>query len=267
MSPSQPPITVRSLQTMKQQSQRITMLTAYDFTMARLLDDAGVDVLLVGDSLGMVVQGHTTTIPVTLAQMIYHAELVVRGTQRAMVVVDLPFPHGQLGVLKTLKVAARVMKQTGCQAVKLEGGAEQAETIAALVNAGIPVIAHVGLRPQSVHALGGYRVQRDGERLRRDALAAQAAGAFCVLIECVPRELAKAVTDELTVPTVGIGAGSDCDGQVLVTHDLLGLTVGHVPKFVRQTAQLGAAMRQAVADYNQSVRDGTFPNDDESFDA
>lgn len=266
MSPSQSPITVRSLQTMKQQSQRITMLTAYDFTMARLLDDAGVDVLLVGDSLGMVVQGHATTIPVTLAQMIYHAELVVRGSKRAMVVVDLPFPHGQLGVRQTLKVAARVMKQTGCQAVKLEGGAEQVETIAALVNAGIPVIAHVGLRPQSVHALGGYRVQRDGERLRRDALAAQSAGAFCVLMECVPRELAKAVTDELTIPTIGIGAGPDCDGQVLVTHDLLGLTVGRIPKFVRQTAQLGAAMRQAVADYNQSVLDGTFPNDDESFD-
>lgn len=266
MSPSQSPITIRSLQTMKQQSQRITMLTAYDFTMARLLDDAGVDVLLVGDSLGMVVQGHATTIPVTLAQMIYHAELVVRGSKRAMVVVDLPFPHGQLGVHKTLKAAARVMKQTGCQAVKLEGGAEQVETIAALVNAGIPVIAHVGLRPQSVHALGGYRVQRDGERLRRDALAAQSAGAFCVLMECVPRELAKAVTDELTIPTIGIGAGPDCDGQVLVTHDLLGLTVGRIPKFVRQTAQLGAAMRQAVADYNQSVLDGTFPNDDESFD-
>lgn len=266
MSPSQSPITIRSLQTMKQQSQRITMLTAYDFTMARLLDDAGVDVLLVGDSLGMVVQGHATTIPVTLAQMIYHAELVVRGSKRAMVVVDLPFPHGQLGVRQTLNAAARVMKQTGCQAVKLEGGAEQAETIAALVNAGIPVIAHVGLRPQSVHALGGYRVQRDGERLRRDALAAQSAGAFCVLMECVPRELAKAVTDELTIPTIGIGAGPDCDGQVLVTHDLLGLTVGRIPKFVRQTAQLGAAMRQAVADYNQSVLDGTFPNDDESFD-
>ncbi|MCA9182151.1 MAG: 3-methyl-2-oxobutanoate hydroxymethyltransferase [Planctomycetales bacterium] len=265
MSPSQSPITIRSLQTMKQQSQRITMLTAYDFTMARLLDDAGVDVLLVGDSLGMVVQGHTTTIPVTLAQMIYHAELVVRGCHRAMVVVDLPFPHGQLGVRKTLKVAARILKKTGCQAVKLEGGAEQAETIAALVNAGIPVIAHVGLRPQSVHALGGYRVQRDGERLRRDALAAQSAGAFCVLMECVPRELAKAMTDELTVPTIGIGAGPDCDGQVLVTHDLLGLTVGRVPKFVRQTAQLGAAMRQAVTEYNQTIRDCSFPNDNQTF--
>jgi 3-methyl-2-oxobutanoate hydroxymethyltransferase len=260
------PITLRSLQAMKRQSQRITMLTAYDFTMARLLDAAGVDVLLVGDSLGMVVQGHATTIPVTLSQMIYHAELVVRGTQRAMVVVDLPFPHGQLGVRKTLQVAARVMKKTGCQAVKLEGGAEQAETIAALVNAGIPVIAHVGLRPQSVHALGGYRVQRDGERLRRDALAAQSAGAFGLLMECVPRDLAKAMTEELSIPTIGIGAGPDCDGQVLVTHDLLGLTVGRVPKFVRQTAQLGEQIQQAVSAYNQSVREGTFPNEQESFD-
>ncbi len=266
MSVSQSPITVRSLQKMKQQSQRISMLTAYDFTMARWLDEAGVDVLLVGDSLGMVVQGHATTIPVTLAQMIYHAQLVVRGTQRAMVVVDLPFPHGQLGVNKTLRVAAKVMKKTGCQAVKLEGGAEQAETIAALVSAGIPVMAHVGLRPQSVHALGGYRVQRDGDRLRRDAQAAQSAGAFSVLMECVPRELAKAMTEELTVPTIGIGAGPDCDGQVLVTHDLLGLTSGRVPKFVRQTAQLGQQMRQAVEDYNQAVREGSFPSQAESFE-
>lgn len=265
MTTEQSPVTIQTLQKMKQRSQRISMLTAYDFTMASLLDDAGVDVLLVGDSLGMVVQGHSTTIPVTLSQMIYHARLVVRGTRRAMVVVDLPFPHGHLGVGATVRTAARVMKQSGCQAVKLEGGAEQADAIAALVNAGIPVIAHVGLRPQSVHALGGYRVQRDGDRLRRDALAAQSAGAFCVLMECVPRELAKAMTEELTVPTIGIGAGPDCDGQVLVTHDLLGLTVGRVPKFVRPTAQLGQTIRQAVEQYNQTVRDGTFPSEGESF--
>ncbi|MCA9131508.1 MAG: 3-methyl-2-oxobutanoate hydroxymethyltransferase [Planctomycetales bacterium] len=265
-APQSPPVTIKTLLKMKQRSRRITMLTAYDFTLATLLDEAGVDMLLVGDSLGMVVQGRATTIPVTLRDMIYHGELVARAAKRAMVVVDLPFPHGQLGVRKTLQAAARVLKRTACQAVKLEGGAEQEETIAALVAAGIPVIAHVGLRPQSVHALGGYRVQRDAERLRRDALAAQSAGAFCVLMECVPRELAKRITAELTVPTIGIGAGADCDGQVLVTNDLLGLTLGRVPKFVRPTADLGTHIRQAVQQYSSSVREGSFPSDQESFE-
>ena len=259
-------VTTASLLKMKQQGKRISMLTAYDFTLARILDQAGVDVLLVGDSLGMVVQGHETTIPVTLAEMIYHGKMVVRGTKHAMVVVDLPFPHGQLGVQKTLRVAARVLKQTGCQAVKLEGGAEQAQTIAALVSAGIPVIAHVGLRPQSVHALGGYRVQRDAVKLQRDALAAQEAGAFCVLMECVPAALAKTITDQLVVPTIGIGAGSACDGQVLVTHDLLGLTTGRIPKFVRQIADLSAEIKRAVSEYNAAVRDGSFPSSGESFE-
>lgn len=258
-------VTTASLLKMKQQGRRISMLTAYDFTMAAILDQAGVDVLLVGDSLGMVVQGHDTTIPVTLAEMIYHGKMVVRGTKNAMVVVDLPFPHGQLGVRQTLKTAARILKRTGCQAVKLEGGAEQSQTIAALVSAGIPVIAHVGLRPQSVHALGGYRVQRDVAKLQRDALAAQESGAFCVLMECVPQSLAKTITEQLTVPTIGIGAGPDCDGQVLVTHDLLGLTVGRVPKFVRQTANLADEIKRAVTEYNSSVRDGSFPNNGESF--
>ena len=250
---------------MKRDGERISMLTAYDFTMATLLEQAGVDVLLVGDSLGMVVQGHETTIPVTLEHMIYHGQLVAKAASRAMVIVDLPFPHGQLGVNKTLSVSAKILKQTGCQAVKLEGGAEQEETIAALVGAGIPVMAHVGLRPQSVHALGGYRVQRDGERLRRDALAAQEAGAFGVLMECVPIDLAKSISEELEVPTIGIGAGPHCDGQVLVTNDLLGLTIGRVPKFVRQLASLSDQIESAVAQYNESVRDGSFPSDAESF--
>lgn len=260
------PVTIASLSRMKQQGKRISMLTAYDFTMASLLDQADVDVVLVGDSLGMVVQGHDTTIPVSLREMIYHGRLVTRAVQRAMVVVDLPFPHGQLGVRKTLQVAARVLKQTGCQAVKLEGGAKQAKTIAALVGAGIPVMAHVGLRPQSVHALGGYRVQRDAERIAGDAMAAQEAGAFAVLMECVPRSLAGEITAQLSVPTIGIGAGPDCDGQVLVTYDLLGLTVGRVPKFVRQTANLGEQVQQAITDYNEAVRNGSFPGDQESFE-
>lgn len=259
-------VTVTQLAKMKQAGERISMLTAYDFTMAAILDEAGVDVLLVGDSLGMVIQGLDTTLPVTLREMIYHGTLVARAARRAMVVVDLPFPHGQLGSRQTLRVAARVMKQTGCQAVKLEGGAKQAETIQVLVSAGIPVIAHVGLRPQSVHALGGYRVERDGELVRRDALAAEEAGACCVLMECVPQHVARAVTEELKVPTIGIGAGPHCDGQVLVTHDMLGLTIGRVPKFVRQTMNLGEHMRRAVRDYNEAVRDGSFPDAAESFE-
>jgi 3-methyl-2-oxobutanoate hydroxymethyltransferase len=259
-------ITTLRLRQMKERGQKISMLTAYDFTMAKFLDDAGVDILLVCDILGMVVQGHETTIPVTVAQMIYHGQMVSRAAQRAMVVVDLPFPHGQLGIQATLRVAAKIIKKTGCQAVKLEGGAEQAETIGALVDAGIAVIAHIGLRPQSVHALGGYRVQRDGPRLLADAKAAEAAGAFCVLMECVPKSLAAEVTGQLAVPTIGIGAGPACDGQVLVTNDLLGLNIHKVPKFVRQYCNLANQISQAVAQYNQAVRDGSFPDHNESFD-
>ncbi len=265
MAQSAHPVTITTLHKMKERGERISMLTAYDFTLATLLDQAGVDVLLVGDSLGMVVQGHKTTIPVTLRDMIYHGEMVARAAQRALVVVDLPFPHGQLGINKTLTVAAKIMKRTGCQAVKLEGGAEQAATIAALVNAGIPVIAHVGLRPQSVHALGGYKVQRDAERLERDARAAQEAGAFSILMECVPQELAKQITASSSVPTIGIGAGPHCDGQVLVTHDMLGLTVGRVPKFVRPLANLTEQIQMATQSFNAAVREGSFPNDKESF--
>jgi 3-methyl-2-oxobutanoate hydroxymethyltransferase len=259
-------ITTLSLKQMKQSGEKIVMLTAYDFTMASLLDQAGVDILLVGDSLGMVVQGHETTIPVTLGQMIYHGSMVARAASRAMVVVDLPFPHGQLGVVATLRAAARVMKLTGCQAVKLEGGSQQAETIRGLVAAGIPVIAHVGLRPQSVHAIGGYRVQRDADRLMQDARAAEDAGAFCVLMECVPQELASQVTANLQVPTIGIGAGPGCDGQVLVTHDVLGLTLGKTPKFVRRQFDLSSQIARAIEDHCQAVRGGTFPNPNESFD-
>lgn len=266
MSETNRPVTVSTLQKMKADGRRISMLTAYDFTLATLLDQAGVDVLLVGDSLGMVVQGHSTTIPVTLREMIYHGRLVTRAARRAMVLIDLPFPHGQLGINKTLMAAARIMKQTGCQAVKLEGGAEQAETIAALVNAGIPVMAHVGLRPQSVHTLGGYKVQRDLERIERDAVAAEQAGAFGILMECVPQDIASQITERCKVPTIGIGAGPHCDGQVLVTHDLLGLTIGRVPKFVRPMANLAVQIQTTVKTYNQQVAAGEFPSPAESFD-
>jgi 3-methyl-2-oxobutanoate hydroxymethyltransferase len=259
------PVTVRTLLQMKEQRQKISMLTAYDFSMARLLDQAGVDCLLVGDSLGMVIQGHETTVPVTLKQMIYHGEMVARAAERAMVIVDLPFPVGQRGVAHTLKAASKIMKKTQCQAVKMEGGHEQSASIEALVDAGIPTIAHIGLRPQSVHAIGGYRVQRDAQRLMRDAKAAQDAGAFCILMECVPRSLAEEVTNTLTVPTIGIGAGAGCDGQVLVFHDLLGLGTRKPPKFARAYADLGRTIQENVTRFREDIQSGSYPSEAESF--
>ncbi|MEQ1827239.1 MAG: 3-methyl-2-oxobutanoate hydroxymethyltransferase [Pirellula sp.] len=258
-------VTVKTLQGMKRNGEKITMLTAYDYPTAKMLDAALVDCILVGDSLGMVVQGKTTTIPVTLDEMIYHGEMVARATDRAMVIVDLPFPIGQISVAHTVECAAMIMKRTQCQAVKMEGGHQQADAIRALTDAGIPTIAHIGLRPQSVHALGGYRVQRDEERLLTDAKAAEQAGAFCVLIECVPPELAKKATQVISVPTIGIGAGSDCDGQVLVTNDMLGWNSGYVPKFVRKYAGLREAAIHAVSRYCDDVRRGNFPGTEESF--
>lgn len=241
------------------------MLTAYDYPTASILDEAGVDILLVGDSLAMVVQGHETTLPVTMDQMIYHAEMVGRAAKRAMVVVDLPFPEGQLSLERTLQSGARVLKETQCHAVKLEGGAEQAKRITALATAGIPVMAHVGLRPQNVLVEGGYRVQRDKDALVKDALAAEQAGAFCVLIECVPSEIGQAINDAVSVPTIGIGAGPHTTGQVLVTNDLIGLTSGYLPKFVRQMSDIRSVIRDAVTDYCDSVADGRFPGEEETF--
>lgn len=258
------PVNVRTLQAMKGK-EKITMLTAYDFPTAQMLDQSGVEMLLVGDSLGMVVQGHSTTVPVTVEEMIYHGRMVVRAAQRAMVIVDLPFPVGQLSVSHTLKVAAKILKETGCQGVKLEGGREQAEIIRRLVVAGIPTIAHVGLRPQTVHALGGYRVQRDEELLQTDALAVQEAGAFAVLMECVPASVAASITKKLRVPTIGIGAGPDCDGQVLVINDLLGWNEGKSPKFVRRYAELRELAKGAIQQFQNDVRSGDFPSERESF--
>lgn len=265
MTQSKTRINVRTLQTMKKRGEKIAMLTAYDFPTAQMLDQAGVHCLLVGDSLGMVVQGHETTIPVTLEQMIYHGSMVARAAEQAMVVVDLPFPVGQINVTHTVKSAARIMKQTQCQAVKMEGGHQQADSIRALVDAGIPTIAHIGLRPQSVHALGGYRVQKDRQRLITDAQSAQDAGAFCVLMECVPTELAQEVTQSLAVPTIGIGAGPHCDGQVLVTNDMLGWNSGYVPKFVRRFSDMRTQALQAVKEYCKEVQSGSFPGQAESF--
>lgn len=259
-------MTVPRFSAIKNQGRRITMLTAYDFPIARLLDEAGVDAILVGDSLSMVVQGHANTLHVTLDEIIYHAEIVGRAVQQALVVVDMPFPSYHLGISSAIGNAARIIKETTCQAVKLEGGADQAETIAALVQAGIPVMAHVGLRPQNVHNMGGYKIQRDEARLMEDAVSAEQAGAFAVVVECIPANIAAQITRRLTIPTIGIGAGQDCDGQVLVIHDLLGLTSGYVPRFVRQYTDLGQTIKSAVRSYCDDVRDGRFPAPEETHE-
>jgi 3-methyl-2-oxobutanoate hydroxymethyltransferase len=224
-----------------------------------------VEGILVGDSLSMVVQGHDTTLPVTLEQMIYHAELVGRAVKRALVVVDMPFPTFHLGKHKAIECAGRILKESRCQAVKLEGGSDQAEVIAALVSAGIPVMAHCGLRPQAVHQLGGYKVQRHREQLLKDAQAAEDAGAFAMVLESVPAELAAEITRSVKIPTIGIGAGNGCDGQVLVTHDLLGLTVGYVPRFVKTYADLKSIITGAAAQYRDEVRSGQFPGPEQTY--
>lgn len=258
-------MTVPKFMKMKADKKKITMLTAYDYTMASMLDEAGVDSILVGDSMAMVVQGHDTTLPVTLDEMIYHAEMVGRAVKNALTIVDLPFPTNHLGVHKTIAMAGRILKETGCQSVKLEGGAEQAEVIQALVSAGIPVMAHVGLRPQSVHTMGGYKVQRDEDILLGDARAAESAGAYGIVLECIPNDLAKKVSAALTIPTIGIGAGPDCDGQVLVVNDLLGMPSDYVPRFVKQFANLKKVIHDAAAEYIDEVRDGSFPAKEHSF--
>lgn len=258
-------ITVPKLMAYKGTGHKISMLTAYDFPTAELLDQAGVDSILIGDTLGMVVQGHDSTLPVTLDEIIYHAEIVGRAVRHALTVVDMPFPSYHVGPYKAVENAGRVLKETRCQAVKLEGGADQAEVIATLVTAGIPVMAHIGLRPQSIHVLGGYKVQRDEDVLMRDALAAQSAGAFAIVLECIPADLAARITQELRIPTIGIGAGAATDGQVLVISDLLGLTSGHIPKFVKRYADLRTVISTAVKQHIQEVQAGEFPGPEQTF--
>lgn len=258
-------LTVPEFVAKKKAGKRISVLTAYDHAFAQLIDNAGVDCILVGDSLSMVVQGHSTTLPVTLDEMIYHAEMVGRAVKNALVIVDLPFPTNHLGVHRTIEMAGRILKETRCQAVKLEGGKDQAEVIAGLVSAGIPVMAHVGLRPQSVHSMGGYKVQRDEPRLMEDAKSAESAGAFGLVLECIPAPLAEKITKELTIHTIGIGAGPHCDGQVLVLHDMLGLTSGYTPKFVRRYGELGSQVKELAAKYCDDVRSGAFPGPGEQY--
>jgi len=259
------PVTVPDFLSARARGVRLSVLTCYDYSMARLLDEAGVDGILVGDSLGMVVQGHANTLSVTLDEMIYHTKCVARGVRRALLVADLPFMTFQLSPQQALESAGRFMKEGGAQAVKLEGGVRSVSAVKAIVRADIPVVAHVGMTPQSVHRLGGNRVQRDADRLIRDAKAVEQAGAFAVILECVPAELAGRITSMLSIPTIGIGAGAGCDGQVLVVQDMLGMYGDLHPKFVKQYADVGSMIRRAVGEYCREVKAGEFPDAETSF--
>ncbi len=272
-STMQPPerkrVTTQTLQEMKLASTPIAMLTGYDYTSARILDECGLDVILVGDSASNVMAGHETTLPITLDQMIYHATSVVRGVQRALVVVDLPFGSYQGNSKEALASAIRIMKEAGAHAVKLEGGAPVISTVERIITAGIPVMGHLGLTPQSIYRFGTYKVRarekEEAEQLKRDALLLQEAGCFSIVLEKIPQKLAAEVTDSLQIPTIGIGAGPKCDGQVLVTHDLLGLTTDFHPRFVRRYAHLAQEIQSAVEAYISDVREGAFPTIDESY--
>ncbi|GAB0058789.1 3-methyl-2-oxobutanoate hydroxymethyltransferase [Candidatus Magnetaquicoccaceae bacterium FCR-1] len=262
-------VTVPELDRMKRSGRRIVCVTAYDYTFARLFESAGVDILLVGDSLGMVILGHDTTLPVTLDQMIHHATAVVRGSSRALVVCDMPFGVCHGAGDRVMDAAVRILKESGCQAVKLEGGRRMVETIRYLADHHIPVMAHVGLTPQSVHAFGGFKVQGRGDAaagVLEDALAVQEAGAFAVILEGMPTPLATAITERLTIPTIGIGAGPACDGQVLVGYDLLGMFDGVRPRFVKHYLEGGQAIVSAVNRFADEVRTGAFPGPEHGFD-
>ena len=272
-------ITVPSILSRKSQSfpspieagNKITCLTAYDYPTARLLDEAGVDILLVGDSLGMVVLGYDSTLPLTLEEMIHHLRAVRRGTRRALLVADMTYGSFHISLDESVRNAIRLVKEGGAEAVKVEGGERRIELIARLVEAEIPVMGHVGLTPQSVNAMGGFHVQgktsKAASQVERDARAVESAGAFCVVLESMPRELGARITSELRIPTIGIGAGPDCDGQVLVFHDFAGLTIGHTPKFARRYLNLSAEISRAAAEFCDDVRTGRFPSDTESFHA
>ncbi len=257
------------LKEMKESGEKIAMLTAYDYPFASIVDKAGIEIILVGDSLGMVVLGYDSTIPVTLDDTIRHTQAVVRGTKNAMVVADMPFLTYQVSPSQALMNAGRLIQEGGAQAVKLEGGREVANTVHTIVSAGIPVMGHLGLTPQSVHQLGGYKVQgrtdAAAKRLKEDALILQEAGAFSLVLEAVPMELAREVTEELNIPTIGIGAGPHCDGQVLVLHDLLGVFQRFTPKFVKRYAELGKMAKGAIEEYRKEVKEGKFPTEEHSY--
>jgi 3-methyl-2-oxobutanoate hydroxymethyltransferase len=258
-------VTVHTLQKMKQSGQRIAVLTAYDATFARLLDQSGIDVLLVGDSLGMVIQGLPNTLPVTLEDIVYHCRAVARGASRAHLVGDMPFLSYQVTLDEAVRNCGRVLKEGGAEAVKLEGGARHADLVHRLTQIGIPVMGHVGLTPQSVHAMGGFRVQgRDAAAARAildDAVALEQAGAYAIVLESIPGELAQAITAKLRIPTIGIGAGVHCDGQVLVIYDLLGMDDTFRPRFVKRYDELAPRIRKAVESYAREVREAQFPGE------
>jgi 3-methyl-2-oxobutanoate hydroxymethyltransferase len=262
-------VTTNSLRKMKRQGRRITALTAYDFLMARLIDEAGIDLILVGDSAAMVVQGLDTTVSVTMEQMLYHAAVVSRGVERALVVGDLPFMSYQVNADEALRNSGRMVQESGVEAVKLEGGEAICDTVQRIVATGIPVMGHLGLTPQSIHKFGTYRVRaesdREAEEVKRDARALQDAGVFAVVIEKVPAQLATEVAEDLDIPVIGIGAGGGCDGQILVTHDMLGIYTRFKPRFVRRYAELADAMGQAFENFADDVRGGDFPAESESY--
>ncbi|NOT36246.1 MAG: 3-methyl-2-oxobutanoate hydroxymethyltransferase [Saprospiraceae bacterium] len=262
-------ITTRTLLDMKQKGEKIAMLTAYDFTMACILDEAGIDVLLVGDSASNVMAGHETTLPITLDQMIYHAQSVVRGVNHALVVVDLPFGSYQGNSKRALESSIKIMKESGAHAVKLEGGSEVSDSIKRITSAGIPVMGHLGLTPQSIYKFGTYTVRAKDEeeaaKLKQDARKLESSGCFAIVLEKIPAALAAEVSKSLTIPTIGIGAGSDVDGQVLVTHDFLGLNKEFSPRFLRRYLQLHELITKAVQEYSKDVKSKDFPNSKEQY--
>ena len=261
--------TVLTFKELKEKQEKITMLTAYDYSTAKLIDESGVNSILVGDSLGMVCLGYEDTLSVTMEDMIHHTRAVTRGAKNALVVADMPFMSYQTSVYDAVVNAGRLIKEGRAQAVKLEGGKEVVEQIRAIVNASIPVVAHLGLTPQSINAFGGFKVQGKSEeaaqRLLEEARAVEEAGAFAVVLECGPAKLAEWISKEISIPTIGIGAGVGCDGQVLVYQDMLGMYSDFVPKFAKQYAKVGEVMRKAFADYNKEVKDGVFPEEKHTF--
>ncbi len=266
---NQNPLKIPDISARKGCAEKIVMLTAYDFLSAMIVDSAGVDMILVGDSLGMVVLGYSSTLPVTIEDIIHHTAPVVKGVSRAIVIADMPFMSYHSSTESAVINAGRIIKETGAQAVKLEGGKKRTEVISAIVDSEIPVMGHIGLTPQSVNRFGGYKVQAkrkaEADLLLEEAEAIQEAGVFSIVLEGIPRETAKYITQRLKVPTVGIGAGPDCDGQVLVFHDLLGYSLGKAPKFVRPYANLNKTITDAVMSFSADVRSGSFPSDAESY--
>jgi 3-methyl-2-oxobutanoate hydroxymethyltransferase len=261
--------TILDIRRMKEEGEKIAVLTAYDYPFARLMDQAGIDMILVGDSVGTVVSGYDNTLPVTVEEILYHTRAVVRGTSRALVVADMPFLSYQVDLREARYKAGRLVKEGGAQAIKLEGGAPVADTIRAIVDMDIPVAGHIGLTPQSIHRMGGYRVQgrEEGQarQLLADARAVEAAGAFALVLEGIPAGLAGEITAAVAIPTIGIGAGAGCDGQVLVIHDILGLCEKYSPKFVKKFADVSGTIRQGIDDYLREVKGGTFPDEEHSF--